>query len=280
MEQLLIFSVGLVSGFCGVLVGAGGGFIASPILLILFKLSPEEVAGTSLALVAVNTAAAGFSYIKQGFADRRSALLFAASAIPGSILAPFAVKATDPNMFRIIFGVVLLGLSIYSVFKALRPGNGSKLKASSRIWTQPWVLLRGRKIITKHGETFTYKFSESIAVAFNFIIGFCASFFGVGAGFVRTPILVYAFSFPVKVAVATSVFATAFYTFVGAVTHGVLGHIDWYPVFTYGVIGFVLGGQIGVKVVSKVQGKWIIPVLMILLFSLGIKLIWDGINLY
>ena len=46
MEQLLIFSVGIVSGFCGVLVGAGGGFIASPILLILFKLNPEEVAGT------------------------------------------------------------------------------------------------------------------------------------------------------------------------------------------------------------------------------------------
>ncbi|GIT16430.1 MAG: hypothetical protein CM1200mP38_0870 [Dehalococcoidia bacterium] len=109
MELLLIFSVGLVSGFCGVLVGAGGGFIASPILLILFKLSPEEVAGTSLALVAVNTSAAAFSYIKEGFADRRSALLFAVSAIPGSVIAPFAVKATDPKNFRIIFGFVFLG---------------------------------------------------------------------------------------------------------------------------------------------------------------------------
>ena len=278
MELLLIFSVGLVSGFCGVLVGAGGGFIASPILLILFKLSPEEVAGTSLALVAVNTSAAAFSYIKEGFADRRSALLFAVSAIPGSVIAPFAVKATDPNSFRIIFGFVLLALSIYSIFKALRPGSGSKLSASSRIWTQPWVLLSGRRIVTKQGETFTYKFSESIAVIFNFIIGFCASFFGVGAGFVRTPLLVYAFSFPVKVAVATSVFATAFYTLIGAVTHGVLGHIDWYPIFTFGAIGFVIGGQIGVKVVSRIQGKWIIPVLMILLFSLGIKLVWDGFN--
>ena len=279
MEQLLIFSVGLFSGFCGVLIGAGGGFIASPILLILFKLNPEEVAGTSLALVAVNTTAAAFAYIKEGFADRRSALLFAIAAIPGSILAPFAVKATDPNMFRIIFGVVLLGLSFYLIIKAFSSDSGAKLRASSRIWTQPWVQLRGRRIITKYGETFTYKFSESIAMIFNFIVGFGASFFGLGAGFVRTPILVYAFSFPVKVAVATSVFATAFYTFVGAVTHGILGHIDWYPVFTYGVIGFVLGGQIGVKVVSRIQGKWIIPVLMILLFSLGIKLIWDGINL-
>ena len=67
--------------------------------------------------------------------------------------------------------------------------------------------VKERKIKSSVGVTFIYKFNESMAVTFNLILGFVSSFFGTGGGFLRTPILVSVFSFPIKVAVATSIFS-------------------------------------------------------------------------
>ena len=53
MELMLLALLGIGTGAYGVLVGAGGGFILGPILLLFLDLEPEVVAGTVLASVGV-----------------------------------------------------------------------------------------------------------------------------------------------------------------------------------------------------------------------------------
>ena len=48
--------VGVVSGAYGVLVGAGGGFILSPVLLTISDIEPKTIAGSVLAAIAINSA--------------------------------------------------------------------------------------------------------------------------------------------------------------------------------------------------------------------------------
>ncbi len=134
-----------------------------------------------------------------------------------------------------------------------------------------------RRIVTRAGQVYEYGFNEALAAAFNGLLGFMSSFFGTGGGFLRTPVLVSFFNFPVRVAVATSVFAITFYAAAGAVTHATLGHIDWYPTLLWTGIGLAVGGQIGARLSPRIRSVWILRLLAALLLAAGIRLILLGI---
>ena len=283
LEWLTLAAVGFATGVFGVLVGAGGGFILVPILRIFFDKDPTIVAGTVLALVAANSVSGAFAYRLMRIVDKRSAYLFAAAAIPGSVLAPFALKKALeglPGVFDALFGLLLVALAIRIATQQFGSRQRTRLaraRRRRRSVINPQTLRR-RRITAESGETYRYRLHEIYAVAVNFVLGFISSFFGVGGGFLRTPILVYAFGFPVQVAVATSIFALSFYTTAGAATHAILGNIEWFPTFVFAGIGLVAGGQIGARLSGKVQGPWIMRLLMLLILTMGVQLIIQGIR--
>ena len=260
LQWVFLALVGFVTGVFGVLVGAGGGFILVPILRIFFDKDPATVAGTVLALVAANSISGAFAYRYMRVVDKRSAYLFAAAAIPGSLIAPFVLKKALeglPGVFDAMFGLLLVILAVRIATQQFDSGRQSRLgraRSRRRSFINPQTLHR-RRITAESGETYRYRLNERWAVLINFVLGFISSFFGVGGGFLRTPILVYAFGFPVQVAVATSIFALSFYTTAGAATHAFIGNIEWFPTFIFAGIGLVAGGQIGARLSGKVQGS-------------------------
>ena len=281
LQWVILALVGFVTGVFGVLVGAGGGFILVPILRIFFDKDPAIVAGTVLALVAANSISGAFAYRYMRVVDKRSAYLFAAAAIPGSVIAPFVLKKTLeglPGVFDAMFGLLLVILAVRIATQQFDSGRQSRIaraRSRRRSFINPQTLHR-RRITAESGETYRYRLNERWAVLINFVLGFISSFFGVGGGFLRTPILVYAFGFPVQVAVATSIFALSFYTTAGAATHAFIGNIEWFPTFVFAGIGLVTGGQIGARLSSKVQGPWIMRLLMLVILAMGVQLMIQG----
>ena len=282
VQWIILALVGFVTGVFGVLVGAGGGFILVPILRIFFDKDPAIVAGTVLALVAANSISGAFAYRYMRVVDKRSAYLFAAAAIPGSVIAPFVLKKALeglPGVFDAMFGLLLVILAVRIATQQFDSGRQSRLgraRSRRRSFINPQTLHR-RRITAESGETYRYRLNERWAVLINFVLGFISSFFGVGGGFLRTPILVYAFGFPVQVAVATSIFALSFYTTAGAATHAFIGNIEWFPTFVFAGIGLVTGGQIGARLSGKVQGPWIMRLLMFVILAMGVQLVIQGI---
>ena len=272
MDLLWLVLLGFGTGAYGVLVGAGGGFILGPVLLIFFDLEPVVAAGTSLALVAVNSISGSQVYRRLGLVDVRSGFLFAAAAIPGSILAPFVLSQVAPAAFRILFGLLLVGLAVQMVVHPRFSESTGKVKSSVG------KMVRRRRIVTDDGQVFEYQFNEAVAAVFNLFLGFVSSFFGTGGGFLRTPVLVAFFGFPLRVAVATSIFALSFYTTAGALTHAWLGHVDWYPTFVWAGIGFIAGGQTGARLAGRVRGTWVLRLLLVVVLVLGIRLLIEGIR--
>ena len=281
LQWVILALVGFVTGVFGVLVGAGGGFILVPILRIFFDKEPTIVAGTVLALVAANSISGAFAYRYMRVVDKRSAYLFAAAAIPGSVIAPFVLKKALeglPGVFDAMFGLLLVILAVRIATQQFDSGRQSRLgraRSRRRSFINPQTLHR-RRITAESGETYRYRLNERWAVLINFVLGFISSFFGVGGGFLRTPILVYAFGFPVQVAVATSIFALSFYTTAGAATHAFIGNIEWFPTFIFAGIGLVTGGQIGARLSGKVQGPWIMRLLMLVILAMGVQLVIQG----
>ena len=278
---LWLVLMGLGTGIYGVLVGAGGGFILAPLLLIFFNKEPGVVAGTVLALVAINSISGAITFSRMGVVDRRSAYLFAAAAIPGAVGAPFVLKALvegSAGIFHILFGIMLILLAIRILTKQQREEEVAERRGTNGPVTNPDTLLvRTRTIVTRKGLTYRYQFNVGFATAINFVLGFISSFFGIGGGFLRTPILIYTFGFPVQVAVGTSIFTLTFYTSAGALIHAYLGHVEWFPTFALAGVGLIAGGQIGARLTTVIRGPWIMRLLLLVVFGLGFSLVIQGV---
>ena len=274
LDWILMVLLGVFSGAYGVLVGAGGGFILSPMLLLLFDTEePEMVAGTVLAAIAINSILVAIRYIRMKVVDYRSALLFAGAAAPGAVIGAFGVSAVAPEIFRTLFGILLLLLALQLAFRpnivrVLRIGQARRLIS---------LPVSQRHITTATGQEYRYEFNETLATSFNVVLGFISSFFGIGGGFLRTPVLVLAFGFPVRIAAASSVFALAIYGSAGALTHGYLGHIELFPTLLFIGVGLAAGGQIGAMLSGRIGGVWVMRMLLVVVFLLGVRLIWQGV---
>ena len=69
---LLLVCLGLGVGFFGTLIGAGGGFILVPVLLLLYpSLRPEVVTSISLGVVLFNASSGSIAYASMKRIDYR-----------------------------------------------------------------------------------------------------------------------------------------------------------------------------------------------------------------
>ena len=267
MDWLYFLILGIATGIYGVMVGTGGGIILVPNLLILFNFEPAMAAGTSMFLVAVNSFSGSIFYIRENLVDRRSGIMFALAAIPGSLIAPFALKGVSPEVFRSLFGILLILLSIYLIYRTFITRQiSSEVSNKIKFGLRQYRWVSGKEI-------YSYKYNEILAAIFNFCLGFLSAFFGTGGGFLRTPVLVTFFGFPLRVAVATSIFALSIYSTTGAAVHTVLGHTDWFPTVLAVSPGLLFGSRVGVWFSSKVSSKGIVVMLSILLIVMGFRLV-------
>ena len=74
----VLLLTGFVIGTVGTLIGAGGGFILVPLLLLTHpQFSPEIVTAVSIVIVAANAVSGSVAYSRSGRIDYRAGILFA-----------------------------------------------------------------------------------------------------------------------------------------------------------------------------------------------------------
>lgn len=102
--------VGLVTGF----LGAGGGFLIIPVLVLIFGLPMKEAVGTSLLIIAMNSLI-GFAGDLEHFQINWQILIsITAIAVAGIVVGGWLAKLVDGNKLKKAFGwfVLLMGASI------------------------------------------------------------------------------------------------------------------------------------------------------------------------
>lgn len=270
-EPFALIALGVFTGAYGVIIGAGGGFVLGPLLILVWRLDPALAVGTSLTVVFVTAISGGLGYWRARTVDYRSGVLFAIAALPGSVLGALAVTKASGAFIQVSFGILLAGISAYM---ALRPGARAQTRQAVAASHQHHGHVT-RTLVTAHGERHEYTFHERWAVGFNVIFGVLSSFFGIGGGLIRVPVLVYGFGFPIAVASATSIFSMALYTGVGVVSHAALGNID-YLVLLFAGVGVVVGAQLGVRVAPRLRRGVVVRMLAIGLGATGVWLILRG----
>ena len=110
---------GLVIGFITGLLGAGGGFLIIPALLLFVKLPMKTAIGTSLVIIAINSIFGFLFSLKQTPFDWKILLLFTGLAIVGIYLGSLFAEKISGKVLKKWFGWFVLAMGIYIIVKEL-----------------------------------------------------------------------------------------------------------------------------------------------------------------
>ena len=256
-------ALGFGVGTYGTLIGAGGGFVLMPVLLLLYpEEAPEKLTSISLAVVFLNALSGSEAYARMKRIDYKSGLIFASAAVPGAILGALNTSYVPRRLFDALFGILLVA---GAVFLLLRP-NPARARTTER-YSGPQRM--ARHLVEADGEAFDYSFRPEVGVVVSLFVGYVSSFLGI-----HVPALVYFLDFPVHVATATSHFILVIMALTGTLVHILAGS------FSHGVhhmislaIGVVLGAQLGARLSKFLEGNWIIRSLAAALGLVGIRIL-------
>jgi uncharacterized membrane protein YfcA len=265
---VLLGLIGFGVGAFGTLIGAGGGFILTPILLLLYPHdSARTLTAISLAAVFFNAASGSVAYAWQRRTDFRSGSVFAIATLPGAIGGAFVVGAFSRRVFDAIMAAVLLLLAVW-------------LSSGERWPTrQPGTGLVERRLVDREGAEYSYSVPLHRGALYSLIVGFLSSFLGIGGGIIHVPLLVGALGFPTHIATATSHFVLAIMAGAGTLTHVAVGSFHHgHGIRRAGVLslGVVVGAQLGARLSLRLRGRAIEWLLAAALFALALRLLAAG----
>jgi uncharacterized membrane protein YfcA len=122
----LILLEGAIVGVLTGLVGAGGGFLIIPALVILSKLPMKQAVGTSLLIIAAKSLIGFTGDISHYTMNWRLLLTVSAIAIGGIFIGDALSRKIDGNKLKKGFGWFVLVMGIYIIIKEIFfPGGGS-----------------------------------------------------------------------------------------------------------------------------------------------------------
>lgn len=257
--------LGVVVGAFGTLVGAGGGFIVTPLLLVIYPQdTPQTITAISLVVVFFNAASGSAAYARMRRIDYRSGLVFAVATLPGAVGGALVVQYASRRIFDPLMGALLLGLAALAIRGPRRLQPGEMAKGASRVITD------------RDGTTYRYRVPLLRGALLSVGVGFASSFLGIGGGVIHVPLLVSVLGFPAHVATATSHFVLANMSGVASITHAVTGSFAQGHGLRRALAlsaGVVVGAQAGARVSSRTSGLLIQRLLAGALLLLAVRLL-------
>jgi uncharacterized membrane protein YfcA len=257
LAALGLIGLGVLVGAYGTLIGAGGGFLLVPMLLLVDPGQvPATVTAISLTVVFFNAYAGTWAYARMGRIDFAAGLLFAVAGIPGAVLGTWVVGFIPRDPFDLTFGVLLLALGLWLVIHpvAKKVGTGhapGKVEAMR----QKQQLLIG-----------------SVGSAY---LGLLASVLGIGGGILHVPFLIRVLGYPAHIATATSQFVLALVALTASLSHLFWGELNRMMVPTaFLALGVMLGAPIGAALSTRLRGPRLVRLLAVALCVVAARILW------
>jgi uncharacterized membrane protein YfcA len=260
---LVLLGVGV--GAYGTMIGAGGGFVLVPMLLLLYPDDPPElVTSISLAVVFFNALSGTAAYVHQRRVDFLAANAFAAATIPGAIAGALVVGYIPRSVFDVVFAILLLAVSTFLI---LRPAARVRQRTHRRGEVS-------RMLTDRNGDTYAYSYNVITGAMLSVGVGFLSSLLGIGGGIIHVPLMVQVLLFPAHIATATSHYVLMVSALVGTLVHLASGDLQGgYAETAALAVGVLVGAQVGARLSVRVRGTSLIRLLAGALMLVAVRLL-------
>lgn len=255
--------VGLIAGF----VGVSGGYLLTPVLIIMGFPAPIAV-GTGLALMTANTLVAVIRHKELGNLDLKMGLITAAGTMIGAeggvrlltALQSHSERVADITVLGtllvtlIIVGISMIREVIASSASIVNGCNGESAADEGEVRTAACGFLQGLCVFPHIRFTKSkLRISGWIVLAVGVAIGVLSGFLGVGGGFMRCPALIYLIGQPSMMAVGTNLLGSIIGLGFGTFRHAMLGNVELGVALAM-LLGTSVGTFIGAQGTAYVKG--------------------------
>jgi uncharacterized membrane protein YfcA len=213
---LLLLGLGLMVGFLSGLFGVGGGFLLTP-LLMMIGIPPTVAAASDANQIVAASASGTFAHWQLGNVDFKMGILLVIGGVIGGTLGVQFIKilraSGNADLAIKISYVVMLGIIGSYMFqeslRSLRP-RVSRL-ARARPEKKSWFArLNDVLPMATNFEKSGIRLSIFMPLLLGTLVGILAALMGVGGGFIMVPVMVYLLRMPMHVVVGTSLFQVLF----------------------------------------------------------------------
>lgn len=248
------FAVGLLVG----LTGVGGGSLMTPLLTLLFGVSPTVAVGTDLAFASATKTAGTLAHRVRGTVRWEIVRHLCYGALPAALLTTLALKyfgAMDKHIGQVI-RYSIAGSVLLTVFALIFRGR-----------MQAWVLAHPEKQL--QGRNLAI-----VTVVVGALLGTLVTISSIGAGAVGATILVllYPRLSPAEIAGTDIAYAVPL-TAIAAAGHWYLGSINWELLLTL-LVGSVPGITLGSLAAKAVPEKILRGLLATTLTAVAAKMVF------
>ena len=274
----LLLLISAAVGFLTGLLGIGGGFLMTPILIFLGIPPVYAVANGANNILAASVSGSLAHYFKNHI-DVKMGVLILVGGLIGSIIGVeififFLKKGTINSLISISYFILLSSIGLMMFYESLsemrRIRNNKFIKR--RMHQHYWIHNLPFKVRIHASKLYI---SAIGPIFFGLLIGLISSLLGVGGGFILVPILIYIIGMPAKLVPGTSLFAMIFVMIIVTLLHAIANYtIDIYLVFIL-ALGSVVGAQLGSIISSKLAGEELRGLLSILILTFGFKFGYD-----
>lgn len=238
----------LIVGSYGTIIGAGGGFILIPGLVLLFDLEGVEAVGTgAVTLFAIGLAGA-VSYDRAGLVHRGAAAWFALGSVPAALLCAWLLAdRIDGDVYTSVLGIVLIGLAVFVLITPQPAADDDEITKPRR------ARLAGGGLG----------------------VGVLSGTFAVGGGLLTVPQVASAQRLRPHRAVATTSAAVTMASLAGATGHTIAGNVVWDHAAVL-VASSVIGSTMGARLAGRLPAGVVLGGLAAGLVVAGVSLLVAG----
>jgi len=255
MYTLSGFVVGLVVGVTGV----GGGSLMTPLLVLLFGVSPATAVGTDLLYASLTKSLGGWVHSRKGSVDWKVVGLLSLGSFPAAVITIALLKylaLEEETLQGLVTGMLSVALML----------TASALLLKNQI----------RKIARRQDGTvyeLHHRHLPAATIATGIVVGVLVTISSVGAGVLGTVALLFLYPrMPAVRVVGTDIVHAVPLTAIAGMGHLALGTVDLVLLGSL-LLGSLPGIYVGSHLSAKVPEKVLRPLLATMLLIIGTRMV-------
>jgi hypothetical protein len=284
----LVLFLGGVTGLLSGMFGVGGGFLITPLLILMGI--PPAVAVSSSVNQMIGASFSGFlAHLRRANVDIKIGSIIVAGGFLGSSMGVwlFAILKRIGQIDFAISICYVIFLGAIGTFMAYESINAiiSRKKGIPRNNLQKtnWLLRLPLPFVVEFQRS-GIKVSVMLPLFVGFLSGVLSSIMGLGGGFILIPAMLYILGMPTSVVVGTSLFNTVLITANVTILQSISTHtvdiVLAMLILTSGVIGAQFGTRIGLKLPAEYLRAMLAMMVLAVVIKLALGLVITPQNPY
>ena len=271
----IILSLGGAVGFLSGMLGLGGGFLMTPLLMFI-GIPPNVAVATSANQIVAASVSGALSHWRQGLVDIKMGMYLLLGGLFGSFTGIWIFKLLSnagqiETFLAIVYFILLFSIGTLMLIESSQVIRDRirKRTVKRKLHYHNWA----------HRLPFKVRFYSSNLyisvippIIIGYFIGILSATMGIGGSFILIPSMIYFLGMPTSKVIGTSLFQIIFITAFVTLLHATSTFaVDAVLAFSL-ILSSVIGAQLGVIFTNKFRGEELRALLAIIVLAVAFKI--------